>query len=173
MYIKFMNLTRFPYPVTPISYLVILLCCILFIAACSDEADSEEQQIRQFITQVKQRVEQRDTSGLKTLISEHYQDDKSLDQKGILRLALGYFLAHRNIHLMTHIKQIHLTGTHQAHVELFVATSGKPISSMDSFINIRAQLYLLELSLIKEDGEWQVNQARWRRAQINEMLNDQ
>ena len=160
-------------PVKPVSYFVILLSCLFFMPACSEEPDSSEQQIRQFISHAEQRIEARDASGLKELIAENYHDDRNLDQKGILRLALGYFLSHQNIHLFTHIKEIHLTEPGQAHVKLFAAATGKPVSTMDSFINIRAQLYLFELSLIKEDGDWQVNQARWRRAQINEMLNDQ
>ena len=155
----------------PVFLLSLYLC--LFVIACSDEPDSAEQQIRQFITQAEQRAEQREISGLKELISENYQDDRGLDQKGILRLALVYFMGHSNIHLFTHIKEIHLTRPEQAHVKLFAAMTGTVVNSMNEFINIRAQLYLFELSLIKEDGDWQVNQARWRRAQINEMLNDQ
>ena len=168
-----MHLESHSQPVKPISYCLILLSCLLFMPACSDEPDSAEQQVRQFIEQAEQQIEQRNTSGLKELISENYRDNRNLDQKGILRLALGYFLGHQNIHLFTHIKEIHITKPEQAHVKLFAATTGQPVSSMDSFINIRAQLYLFELSLIKEDDEWQVNQARWRRARINEMLNDQ
>ena len=168
-----MHLETLAHTVKPVSYFIILLSCVFFLPACGEEPDSAEQQIRQFITLAEQRVEARNASGLKELISENYRDDRNMDQKGILRLALGYFLGHRNIHLFTHIKEIHLSGPEQAHVKLFAATTGKPVSSMDSFINIRAQLYLFELSLIKENGDWQVNQARWRRARINEMLNDQ
>ena len=168
-----MHLESNSHPVKPVSYCLILLSCLLFMPACSDEPDSAEQQVRQLISQAEHRVEARDASGLKKLISDKYRDDRGLDQKGLLRLALGYFLGHQNIHLFTRIKEIHLTGPEQAHVKLFAAATGKPVSSMDSLINIRAQLYLFELSLIKEDGDWQVNQARWRRAQINEMLNDQ
>ena len=159
----------------PIHFRILLtaLCTFFFVIACSNESDSAEQQIRQFISNAEHQLEQRDISGLKELISENYLDDRNLDQKGILRLALGYFLGHSNIHLFTHIKEIHLTGPEQAHVKLFAAMTGTVVNSMNEFINIRAQLYLFELSLIKEDGDWQVNQARWRRAQINEMLNDQ
>ena len=159
----------------PIHFRILLpaICAFFFLIACSNESDSTDQQIRQFISNAEHQLEQRAISGLKELSSENYRTDHNLDQKGILRLALGYFLSHQNIHLFTHIKEIHLTGPEQAHVKLFAATTGNPVSSMDSLINIRAQLYLFELSLIKEDGDWQVNQARWRRARINEMLNDQ
>ena len=151
------------------------ICAFFFVIACSNESesDSAEQQIRQFISNAEHQLEQREISGLKELISENDRDYHNLDQKGILRLALGYFLGHQNIHLFTHIKEIHITKPEQAHVKLFAATTGQPVSSMDSFINIRAQLYLFELSLVKEGGDWQVNQARWRRARINEMINDQ
>ena len=153
-----------------VHYCLILLGCLFFISACSDEPDSAEQQIRQFIATGERLAEQRNISILKELISENYHDEQKRDQKGILRLLMGYFLGHQNIHLLTHIQKINLTGAGQAHVTLFAAMTGKPVSSMDSLINIRAQLYLFELSLIKEANEWQVNQARWRRASINEML---
>lgn len=106
------------------------------------------------------------------MIADSYSDAKKLDKKGIVRMAASYFLGHQNIHLFTHIKDIHLFEPGKAHVSVFVAMTGKPVSTLDSFLNVRARLYLFELALIKEDDEWLLNQASWRRAQINEMMSE-
>ncbi|MCW8854810.1 MAG: hypothetical protein OQK76_00270 [Gammaproteobacteria bacterium] len=151
---------------------VITLFTLFYLTGCSDKPGSAEQQIRQFITLGEQSAEQRKMSVLKELVSDNYRDERNLDRKGILRLAQAYFMGHQNIHLFTHIKDIHITKPDQAHVTVFAAMTGTAVDSMDAFISLRARLYLFELSLSKEDDEWKLNQARWRRAQINEMLNE-
>ena len=158
-----------PYIFLTASFSLIILSCL---TGCSDEPELPEQQIRQFITLGEQSAEQRKMSVLKELVSDNYRDERNLDRKGILRLTQAYFMGHQNIHLFTHIKDIHIIKPEQAHVTLFAAMTGTAVDSMDAFISLRARLYLFELSLIKEEGEWKLNRARWRRAQINEMLND-
>jgi len=151
---------------------VFMLFTLSWLMACSDEPESAEQQIRQFIATGEEYAEQRKISALKELISENYRDERNLDQKGILRLAQAYFMGHQNINLFTHIKDIHITRPDQAHVTLFAAMTGTAVDSMDAFISLRARLYVFELALIKKNDEWKLLQAKWRRAQINEMLND-
>ena len=150
-----------------------MLISMLAIAACSDKEASPEQQIRQLIANGVRHAEGRDAGSLRKLIADDYQDEKNLDKNGIIRLAVGYFLGHKNIRLFTQIKDIHFKEPNQAHVRVFVAMTGKHIEMADSLLNLHAQLYLFELGLIRDDDEWLLQRARWRRAEISEILNEQ
>ena len=150
--------------------ITLLLTCTALLTACGEEKSSAETIIRQTIATGEQLAEERKISGLKELIADTYMDEKKLDKKMVLRLLQGYFLGHQNIHLFTYIKDIQLLDDSQAQVILYVAMTGKPVTDLDSLMNIRAELYQFELSMIKDDDNWLVNRASWRRALPAELL---
>ncbi|MEW7981215.1 MAG: hypothetical protein AB2813_15930 [Candidatus Sedimenticola endophacoides] len=80
------------------------------------------------------------------------------------RLALGYFLRHKSIHLLTQIERIELLDEERARVVLFVAMAGSPLEGVEQLLNLRADLHRFELDLVLEQAQWRVARAHWQRA---------
>ncbi len=142
----------------------------LIPCACSDD-ETPEQQVRDFIAAGIQAAENRKAGELRDMIDDDYMDVKGNDKKSVSRVALGYFLRNRNIHLFSQINSIHFPKPEQADVQMYVAMTGKPVDSLDRVFSLRAELVRFDLKLVKRDGEWLLNNARWQRVRADELRN--
>ena len=144
----------------PLALLVLLTS--LLGTACSDD-DSPEQQIRNYIAAGKLAAESRDLSDFKQLIADDFSDVQGHDKATLVRIAAGYFLRNKNIHLFTQINDIHFPHPDQADVRLYIAMTGQAVNDINSIFNLRADLYEFELKLLRQDGDWLLHNARWSR----------
>jgi len=149
--------------------LLTILAFIVFLTSCSDEKFSPEDEIKHYIESGKLAAESRSHSDLADLISEQYRDQKDWDKKQIKNMARAYFLTHQNIYLLTKIDSINFQNENSAFVVLYVAMAGTAISDLSAINRLRARVYKFELQLIKNDV-WLLQQARWKSANINDML---
>ena len=154
---------------TSISSFLLLIMLLLALVACS-ENQTPEQQVRQFIATGKAAAEERDVIALSELISEQYGDPSRRDRRALIGLTTGYFLRHKNIHLFTQIDEITFPVTDVAKVKLYVAMAGTPVSGAQALIDLRADLYQFDLTLLKEGDEWRLQNASWHRASIEELV---
>lgn len=154
----------------PTFSLIIALFVTLVFSACSDDNDTPENQVRTFIQTATELAENRDALELKTLIAKDYSDDNGLNKASLVRLAAGYFLRNRNIHLLTRIHSIDFPIQNQAKVTIYVAMAGSPVSAIESLTNVRAQLYRFDLQLIHRKSEWLIRSAHWRQASLQEFI---
>ena len=147
----------------------VILLLILLLAACSDQSPSSpEDEIRRFIDAGIAAAEDKDTGALKDMVAEDYSDQRNFDKKKLFTMVRGLFFRHKNIYLFRKIKDICITGTNNASVEVFVAMAGRQISDITSLTSFRASVYRFNLELTKQD-EWQVLQARWSRASAKDL----
>lgn len=140
------------------------LCTALTLSACGKENNSPEAQARQFVKIAEQYAEERDTRAIKKLISDTYTDEKKRTKNDLVRVAAGYFLRHKTVHLFTHIESVTFSGNESAELQLYVAMAGRPITGADMLLDIRADLYRFDMILAKEGKEWQLSSAQWRQA---------
>jgi len=148
------------------AFLVIIFFCI---TACSDEATSPENEIKQYIESGKLATEKRSHSDLANLIDESYKDHRGWNRLDIKKIARAYFFTHKNIHLLTKIDSIDFQNENSAFVVLHVAMAGNVITDLNSLTSLRARIYKFELQLIKNDV-WLLQQAKWQTANIKDML---
>jgi len=141
----------------------------LVLSACGDKK-SPEDQIRQFITSAVTAAESREALVIRQLVSEQYMDDGRRDRRALTALAMGYFLRHKNIHLFTQIDEIKFPVQGQASVKLYVAMAGRPVAGVQALIDVRADLYLFDLTLTKEGGDWLLEKLHWQRASIEDIV---
>ncbi len=120
--------------------------------------------MRQFVVDGTAAVEARDVLKVNNLISEKYLDKDGRDYKQLLRLATGYFLRNKNIHVFTQIKDIHFPVVNQAELQLYVAMAGSPVSSAEALLNLRADLFLFDFVLVRESDKWMLKSLQWQRA---------
>jgi hypothetical protein len=150
--------------------LIFLLSVTSFTGACSSGRDSPEAQVRALLVQGEAAAEKKESGVLRQLISEKYSDSQGQDKKAVEAVLRFYFLRNQSIHLFTRIRQISLPQPDLAQADLMVAMAGQPITDTEQLERLRADLHHFEITLARENGEWKVTRAEWRRAEFADFL---
>lgn len=147
-----------------IFFFIVSSLFVVMLSACGNADNSPEDQVRQFVKIAEEYAEKRDARAIKKLISDVYTDEEKRTKNDLVRVAAGYFLRHKTVHLFTHIGSVTFPGKDSAELQLFVAMAGRPITGADMLLDIRADLYRFDMTLTKEGKEWQLSSAQWRQA---------
>lgn len=140
-----------------------LLVMLLFVSCSQSPESPVEAQVRAMIEAAEEYAEAGDVKGFSELLSDDYTDDRG-NTKQSLSMLLNYYLsAHRSIHLLTRTPQIDLPDSNSAHMIVFVAMAGSPISGVDQLGSLRADLYHFYVDALEEDGIWRIRSSRWGR----------
>ena len=138
--------------------------------ACSAPPGSPEQQIRELVARAVAAAEARDAGAVKALISERYRDEQGRDKRAVGATVGFYLLRHHAIHMLTRVDELAFPEADRAEAIVFAGLAGNAIPSVDALSSMRADLYRFELELAREDGDWRVTRAGWRKARFNEFL---
>ena len=128
------------------------------------EGDTPEDQVRKYVEAGEMAAEERDLGDIKELISEQYNDDHGRTRRDIVAVAARYFYSRKNIHILTRISELSFPEESKAILQVYVAMTGQNVSDLDALLNMRADLYRFDIELLKEDGDWKLISADWRRA---------
>lgn len=142
----------------------LLLCVVAIagiVAGCS-ESDSAETQVRAVIERMELAAEGRDVGNVVELISDAYRDDYGRGRDDVGRLARGYFIANQSIHLLTRIEELSFLAEDEARAVVLVGMVGRDAAA-ESAWDLAADLYRFEVAIVREDGDWKITWARWRR----------
>lgn len=146
-----------------------LIAVVLIMAGCDGPDQSPEARIKALIADAEAAAEARDISGLEDLVSGKYADRRGYDRQTVLRIAQGLFIRNQKIHLLTVVRDLKVAGE-TASARVLAAMAGRPIDSVQSLANIRAELMRFDVEFAQEDGAWRVRSADWRRADFNDFL---
>ena len=146
----------------------LLIAVALLVLACSDNAISPEDEIRQFIEAGVEAGENRSVDDLSELIHPDYSDQSGYNRKQLGKLLRVYFFRHKTIHLFTRIDEIELLTDNEANVRLHVAMAGTVISDVNALSSLSARIYRFELQLFKQQ-EWLLRHASWAPANIADL----
>ena len=91
-----------------------------------------------------------------------YRDAYGQGPTDAARYARGYFLAHQSIHLLTRIEQVEFPSPDEARATVLVGMAGRETDADDAW-DLAADLHEFDVALAREDGEWKVTYAEWRR----------
>ncbi|WP_096361160.1 hypothetical protein [Sulfuricaulis limicola] len=159
---------RFRFQLWPV--LILVLSISIFNGACSSERDSPEAQVRALLAQGEAAAEKKESGVLRQMVSEKYADSQGQDKKAIDAILRYYFLRNQSIHLFTRIRLINFPQPGVAQADVMVAMAGQPISGAEELERLRADLHRFEITLARENGEWKVIRAEWRRAEFADFL---
>ena len=134
----------------------------LLLAGCG-EAGTPEDEIRAVVRGAEEAAEARDAAALLDLVAADYRDGRGYRAEEIRRLVRGYLVTHQSIRLLTRIEEIDIKGTDVARLRVTVGMLGRESGSGSAW-DLAADVYEFDLSLAREDGEWLVTRAEWRRA---------
>jgi hypothetical protein len=153
------------------SALIVMMVIVAFAGACSS-GDSPEAQVRALLQQGEAAAEKKESAVLRQMISEKYSDSQGQDKKAVEAMLRYYFLRNQSIHLLTRIRQISFPQPDLAQADVMVAMAGQPISGAEELERLRADLHRFEITLARENREWKVMRAEWRRAEFADFLRD-
>lgn len=165
---------------TVLSQLAVWLTSIFFalsLCSCSDKTISEEDQIKAVINKAVTAAENKELGVLIDLMAEGYSDKYNSDRKQAGKMLRLYFFRNKSIHLITKIKAIEIldettqqtTGDDKrAILQIYIGLAGRPVKD-ESPINVRADLLLFTMDMVKDDGDWLVEKADWKRASPDDL----
>ena len=143
--------------------IAVLLLFVFFIVSCGNQ-ETPEDQVKQFVAAGEEAVEARNVLEVKKLISGKYSDAKGRTRQDLVAVSARYILSNKNIHVLTRIGELNFPSEDQAILQLYVAMTGQNVSDLDALLNMQSDLYLFDLELVREDKEWKLSKADWRRA---------
>lgn len=149
---------------------IVLAVVPIFLAACSSDPESPEQQIQELIGRLEMAAEAKELGVLRDAISDGYVDGHGYNKRSIEGLLRVYLLRNESIYLLTRVKSIEIQLEDHATVSVMVAMAGTPIASDDQLLTIDVDMHRFELTLQRRDDDWQVVAAQWRRASAEEFL---
>jgi hypothetical protein len=150
---------------------MLLAVWVVMMAGCADRSTPEDE-IRAFIAAGEEAAEAKDILTLRDMVSAEYRDQRRRDKRELVRLITGYFLRHESIHLVTRIDEIRLEDTERAQVNFYLGAAGQAVSDFDALISLRAEIYRIELVVVREEGEWRARSARWSRAAGRQVIQE-
>ena len=137
------------------------MACLVLTAACSPP--SPEDQIRAVVAAAEKGAEARDLSEVMALVSERYADAQGQDKAAVRDIVGGYFLINQSVHLLTRIEDVKFPSDTIATAQVTVGMLGQQDDAAGDW-SLAADVYEFDLRFLKEDDDWQLQSARWRRA---------
>jgi ketosteroid isomerase-like protein len=138
---------------------LLLLC--LGLSGCGRETSPEEE-LRAVVAAAEEAAEARDASALFELIAVDYRDGHGNGIEEIQRYLRGYLIAHQSIHLLVRIDEVELLATDLARLRATVGMLGQERDGAAAW-DLAADVYEFDLTLARENSDWQVTRADWRR----------
>lgn len=139
----------------------LLAVVTIWITACGT-AELPEQQVRAALEAAETAVEARDVSAVLDLVSPDYTDSDGRKRDELGRFLRGYFIANQSIRLLTRIESLEFPAADVAEVAMQVGMVGREAEA-DSAWNLAADLYRIDLTLMRDGGDWLITHARGER----------
>lgn len=143
---------------------------LLPLVSCLPAQDSPEAQVRALFARAETAAEQKDLAALRPMISDQYADGEGQDKKAIEAVLRFYFLRNQSIHLFTRIQNIEFPEPARARAVVLVAMAGQPIKTGQELARLHADLNRFVITLARDNKEWKVTAAEWRRAEPADFL---
>lgn len=116
--------------------------------------------MRQVVRAAETAAEERDLSEVMDLVAAGYNDSRGQDKDAIRDLMRGFFVLNQSVHLLMRIEDIEFPSDEIAEARVTVGMLGRQSQEDWSFA---AEVYEFEVRLMREDDEWRLQSAEWRR----------
>lgn len=142
---------------TTLRGLTCLLAAALALAACREQPESAEAEIRAWVARGTDYAEAENRRGLVGMISPSYADGRGNNRDDLDDLFRLYFLRADNVTLITRIEDILVHGESAADLVLTVGMAGTNIG----VLGFSADAYRFEMELERSGDDWRLIGARW------------
>jgi hypothetical protein len=157
-------------PRTPALRVAAALAVLLALAAvgaggCGSEPQTPEDEVRQLLVELEEAAEAGDVSAVKDHVSASYEDASGHDREALGAFLTFQVLRHGSRHLLVRVRDVALRDDGRATVLLHAGLAGTGGAAA-----LSADVYEVEMDLVREDGTWRLVWAAWKRAPAGALL---
>lgn len=139
----------------------ILFIFVMVMTAPACHRESEQDRVGKVITDIQAAAEEKDVRKIMDHVAKVYSDPQGSNRETVRRILLGYFLRYPKVSAYVTNLEISVENTSARVVIQAVLTSGKKTGSVTDVIPESLGMYLFDVSLKKESGDWKVASAQW------------
>ncbi|MEN8159203.1 MAG: hypothetical protein ABFS41_03920 [Myxococcota bacterium] len=143
-----------------------VLVVAALLVGCSDPAASPEDEVRAALMAIETAAEAGDASAFSELVSERYEDPYGHDREKLEAfVAFHVMRSGRGREVIVRVRDVHIEPSRpdQAAVTLALGLAG-------AGSRLSAQVYAVDVDLVREEGDWRVAWAQWRAAPASDLL---
>jgi hypothetical protein len=141
----------------------IFLSVVLVLSAASCHKPTEEDKVRKVIIDVRKATEEKEIRTVLGLVSKSYRDPQGYDREGIKGLLAYYFFRHQKVSVFIPGFDVWISnGKAQAKFQA-ILSGGEKTGTVSALLPEALGVYDFDVSFAKEDGEWKVTSAVWKR----------
>jgi hypothetical protein len=142
-----------------------LALLLLALFACAEET-TPEQQVRAALATLEEAAERGDTSAFADGVSAAYSDPYGHDREKLRAfVAFHVMQSGRGREVVVRVRDVAFTDESRAVVALALGLAGARGAG-----GLGAEVYAVDLDLVREDDAWRVSWAQWRRAPATDLL---
>lgn len=145
----------------PWSAFICILIAVHFLAGCQKE--TEQEKVKKVILTIQKAVEAKSIRGVLDCMSKAYHDQQGYDYEGIKGLLLLSFYQHQKVSVHISSPDVVVAGVSATVSFQAVLSGGNNVESVRDILPESLGMYVFEVSMARETGEWKVASARWER----------
>jgi ketosteroid isomerase-like protein len=140
-----------------------VLVFLLLLGACS-KGVTEEDKVRQVVTEVAGAAERKDLKGVMRHVSKDYNDDRGNDYDGVKGILFYQFLRSSKVSVFVRGVDVEIDmdrGDRALVNTKVLLVRGKEVKEIEDIIPEDAAGYRFSVIFRKEDGDWKALSAGW------------
>jgi hypothetical protein len=137
-----------------------LLVALVFFPACKKPM-SEEDRIKAMVYETADRAKEKDIKGILEHVSKDYRDPQGDDRNALKGILFIYFQGYEKVGVFVRDIQVTVDGDEAEAQVKVILTGGEDPDTMGGVVPKSGGGYLIDLKLVKEDGDWMVVRASW------------
>lgn len=146
-------------------FLLLYILAAILILATGCHKETEEDKVRKVIDRIQHAVEEKKIAAVLEHIAKSYRDPQGNDLDGIKGLLLFYFYRHQKVSVSIPSIDVTVTGpSARATFQTVLAGRGGGEEAQLAIMPEALGVYDFEVSFKKEEKEWKVVSAAWKRA---------
>jgi len=138
----------------------VLLVAVVFLPACKKPV-SEEDRVKTMINETADLARQKDIKGVLEHVSKDYRDPEGNDRNALKGILFVYFQGYEKVGIFVRDIQVTVDGDEAEAQVKVILTGGEDPDTMGDVVPKSGGGYLIDLKLVKQDGDWMVVRGTW------------
>ena len=106
---------------------------------------------------------------LRKLVSSEYQDELKRDANDIVSIAATYIMRSRSIYLFCDLESAS-RDDEKIQATVLAAFASRPVTDRNLLLSLNTDIYLFDILLTEEGGDWKLAAAEWRQAMVEDIM---
>jgi hypothetical protein len=139
---------------------------VSLLGSCGAPAASPEAEVREALAALEAAAEAGDASAFSELVSAAYEDPYGHDREKLRAfVAFHVMRSGRGREVVVRVREIHIEPSEPTRAVVTLS-----LGLMGSGARLAADVYAVDMDLVREDEAWRVAWAQWRSAPASDLL---